>query len=141
VVLEFWNFQTMESRTGGCYDGGIVEVSSDGGTTWTQVAGSQMLSDPYDGQVSSSFQNPLAGLDAWCGDPQPFLNSIVDVTAYAGQTVQVRFRLGSDVSVSRTDGWNIDDVYVQSCQVDAGGLPFNDGFESGDTSAWSAVQP
>ena len=141
VVLEFWNFQTMESFSGGCFDGGIVEVSTDGGTTWTQVAGGNLLSDPYDGTVSSSFSNPLAGLQAWCGDPQPFLNSIVDVTAYAGQTVQFRFRLGTDTSVSRTDGWNIDDVLVQSCQVDGSGLPFDDGFESGDTSAWSVAQP
>ena len=76
-----------------------------------------LLTDPYDGPVSASFSNPLAGLDAWCGDPQPYLNSIVDVSSYAGQTVQFRFRLGSDSSVGRPDGWNIDDVIVQSCQT------------------------
>ena len=43
--------------------------------------------------------NPLGGLQAWCGDPQPYLNSIVDVSAYAGQTVQFRLRLGTDSSV------------------------------------------
>ena len=49
-------------------------------------------------------------------NPQAYLNSIADVSAYAGQTVQFRFRLGTDASVSRP-GWNIDDVAVQSCQV------------------------
>jgi hypothetical protein len=64
----------------------------------------------------------------------------VDVSAWAGETVQFRFRLGSDSSVSRTDGWNLDDVVVQSCQL-TDTMPFLDGFESGDTSAWSVTQP
>ena len=76
-----------------------------------------MLTDPYDGPISGSFSNPLANLNAWCGNnPQPYLNSIVDVSAYAGQTVQFRFRLGTDTSANRP-GWNIDDVVVQSCQA------------------------
>jgi len=117
VVLKFWNWQHMETRTGGCYDGGILEVSNNGGTTWTQVVSPSLLTDPYDGSVSASFSNPLANLNAWCGNnPQPYLNSIVDVSAYAGQTVQFRFRLGTDTSANRP-GWNIDDVVVQSCRV------------------------
>lgn len=117
LTLKFWNWQYMETRTGGCYDGGILEVTTDSGLTWSQVTAPNLLTDPYDGAVSSSYGNPLAGLNAWCGNnPQPYLNSIVDISAYAGQTAQFRFRLGSDNSVSRP-GWNIDDVAVQSCRV------------------------
>ena len=117
VTLKFWNFQTLEDSGSGCYDGGILEISNDGGATWTQASNGTLLTDPYDGPVSGSFSNPLAGRDAWCGDPQLFLNSIMDVSSYAGQTVQFRFRLGTDTSVGRPDGWNIDDVMVQSCQT------------------------
>ena len=117
VVLKFWNFQTLEDRTGGCFDGAIVEVSNDSGTTWTQVPNANLLTDPYDGPISSTFLNPLAGQGAWCGDPQPYLNSIVDVSSYAGQTVQFRFRLGNDSSIGRPNGWNIDNVRVQSCRI------------------------
>lgn len=119
VVLKFWNWQHMETRTGGCFDGGILEVSNNGGASWTQVVSPSLLTDPYDGPISASFSNPLANLNAWCGNnPQPYLNSIVDVSAYAGQTVQFRFRLGTDTSVGRP-GWYIDDVAVRSCQAAA----------------------
>ena len=69
VVLIFWNFQTLEGLTGGCFDGAIVEVSVDNGSTWIQVPNANLLTDPYDGAVSTTTGNPLAGLSAWCGDP------------------------------------------------------------------------
>ncbi|MGB4975818.1 MAG: hypothetical protein WBR35_03685, partial [Anaerolineae bacterium] len=98
VTLKFWNYQHIESSGAtACYDGAIVEVSTDGGATWTQVPNASLLTDPYNGVVSGSFGNPLAGLQAWCSNPaQPYLNSIVDVTSYAGQTASFRMRLGTD---------------------------------------------
>jgi len=116
VTLQFWNYQAIEdaSLSGGCFDGALVEVSADGGATWTQALTSTLLTDPYDGVISSRYSNPLAGRSAWCGDPQDWLNSVVDLGAYAGQTVQFRFRMGSDSSVSH-EGWYLDDVKVQAC--------------------------
>jgi hypothetical protein len=140
INLQFWNYQEMEDSSSGCYDGGVLEISTDGGATWTYLPTAQMMTDPYDGPVSGSFSNPLAGLDAWCGDPQAWLRSVVDLNAYAGATVQFRFRLGSDSSVSRP-GWDIDDVWVQSCVPEATDAIFDDGFESGDTNAWSWTAP
>jgi hypothetical protein len=116
VVLKFWHTPNLENITaGGCYDGGILEVSTDGGTTWTQVPNANLLVGPYTGAVSAGFSNPLAGLQAWCGSAA-YAQTIADVSAYAGQTAQFRFRIGSDTSVSDT-GWDVDDVTVQSCQT------------------------
>ncbi|MEW5988669.1 MAG: choice-of-anchor B family protein, partial [Chloroflexota bacterium] len=113
-ALQFWNYQhIMDRSSASCYDGAILEISSDGGATWTQLE-TELLTDPYNGPVYASLQNPLADRNAWCGDPQDWLNSVVDVTAYAGQTVQFRFRLGTDDRFGR-EGWYIDDVAVQSC--------------------------
>ncbi len=114
LTLQYWNHQTIEDSIGGCYDGGILEISTNGGSSWTQLD-AQLLTDPYDGVVSSSYGNPLAGLDAWCGDPQDWTRSVVDLDGYAGQTVQFRFRLGTDSSLGG-EGWYLDDVVVQSCQ-------------------------
>ncbi len=118
VSLSFWNHQTLEDSISGigCFDGGILEVSTDNGASFTQIDTSKMLTDAYDGPISSSFGNPLAGADAWCGAPQGWLNSVVDLADYEGQTIILRFRLGTDSSVSR-EGWYIDDVKVQSCQA------------------------
>ncbi|HKQ61972.1 MAG TPA: S8 family serine peptidase, partial [Candidatus Polarisedimenticolaceae bacterium] len=119
LTLQFYNWQQMERRTGGCYDGGILEISTSGpGGPWTQLE-AQLLTDPYDGPVSSSYSNPLSNLNAWCGDPQDWTRSIVALDAYAGQTVHLRFRLGTDSSVNR-EGWYVDDVSVQACLPNAG---------------------
>lgn len=116
ISLQFWNHQTLEDRTaGGCWDGGIVEISTDMGANFTQITNDKMLTDPYDGSVQSGFDNPLASLNAWCGDPQDWLNSVVDLNDYEGETVIFRFRLGTDTIVAK-EGWYIDDVKVQSCQ-------------------------
>lgn len=118
LTMSFWNQQSIESRTGGCFDGAILEVSTDSGATWSQVPGTAMLTDPYDGPVSSSYSNPLGGLNAWCGNPQSYLNSVVDIQAWAGQTVQFRFRLANDSSVGRPNpAWAIDDVKVAGCAL------------------------
>ncbi|HQX33532.1 MAG: hypothetical protein IPK54_02635 [Dokdonella sp.] len=131
LALIFWNDQTMESQSStACYDGSILEISTDSGATFTQVAGAALLTQPYKGPISSSFQNPLSGLQGWCGDPVAYFRSVVDLTAYAGQTVQFRFRLGSDSSVGRTPhGWYIDDVTVQSCIAGGNDIIFQDGFD------------
>lgn len=127
LTLQFWHRRFMEAGTGTCFDGGILEVSTDAGTTFTQIPTAQLLTDPYTGTISSSFSNPLAGLQAWCSAAVvPYFNSIVDISAYQGQTAQFRFRLGSDSSVSK-EGWFIDDVKVQSCGAN---LIFKNGFDS-----------
>jgi hypothetical protein len=111
LTLQFWNHQTMEDKSGGCWDGGILEISTDGGSNWIYLPTTLMQTDPYDGPVTG-----LSGLDGWCGDPQDWLKSVVELDGYAGQTVRFRFRIGTDSSVGR-EGWYIDDVYVQTCEV------------------------
>ncbi|QQR75843.1 MAG: choice-of-anchor J domain-containing protein [Holophagales bacterium] len=135
LTLQFWNYQSFEDNPPNCYDGAIIEVTTNGGTTWTQIPNGSLQTDPYNGTISASFSNPMANLSAWCGDPQDWLNSVVDLSAYAGNTVQFRFRIGTDTSAGRApDGWHIDDVKVQAC---ISGVIFNDGFESGAFAPWN----
>lgn len=127
--LLFWNHQTLEDRTGGCWDGTILEISTNGGTSWTQMGGAELLIGPYTGPVANS-GNPLSNLSAWCGDPQDWTRYVVSLDAYAGQNVSFRFRLGSDSSVGRVpDGFYLDDVTVQSCVAGNNDIIFVDGFD------------
>ncbi len=138
-TLQYWNYQQMEDSVSGCYDGSILEITTDGGTTWTQLEDPVLLTDPYAGVVDDGYDNPLAGLNAWCGDPQPWRRAVVDLDDHAGETVQFRFRIGTDDLVDHP-GWDIDDVRVQSC-VAVNQILFADGFESGNTEAWLFAVP
>lgn len=136
LTLQFWNHQTIEDATATtCFDGAVIEISTDNGTTWTRLEAQIQLS-PYKGLVSASFANPIGGTNAWCGDPQDWTRVVADVSAFAGQSVKFRFRHATDNSVGR-EGWYIDDVLVQSCDSDL----FRDGFNAGNSSAWSSTIP
>jgi hypothetical protein len=132
LALHYWSYQAIEDNPPGCYDGGLLEISTDGGAAWAQVEAAALLTDPYDGLVSAEFSNPLAGLPAWCGDPQDWTKSVVDLSAWAGQTVRLRFRLGTDTAIGR-EGWYLDDLEIQGCLDD---LLFQDGLEVGSTARW-----
>ncbi len=116
LTLQFQNWRNIENNgTTGCYDGGLLEISVDGGA-FTQLAGAALLNDPYRGPISASFGNPLAGRNAWCepNPGRPYGNTLVDLSPYAGNSVRLRWRLGTDDSAAR-EGWYVDDVKVQSC--------------------------
>jgi len=146
--LQFWHRYDLESS----YDGGVLEYSVNGGTTWFDIlAGDggtipanpdRFLQGGYTSTISTSYQNPIGGRQAWSGGPLAWEEVIVDLTDFAGEMVVLRWRLGCDSSVSDV-GWWVDDVSVlQGSPCDGGiGLPFSDGFESGDWSHWSSATP
>jgi hypothetical protein len=146
--LQFWHRYDLEST----YDGGVLEYSTDGGATWYDIlAGNgggipanpdRILQGGYTSTLSTSFGNPIGGRQAWSGAATTWAEVIVDLTDFSGELVLFRWRLGCDSSVSDV-GWWVDDVTVlQGSPCDGGvGLPFGDGFESGDWSAWSGATP
>ena len=112
LTLSFQSRQQMESRTGGCWDGGFIEVSTNGGSTYTQITAG-LLTDPYQGPLGSG--NPAAPKPAWCGE-QAYLKSVINLAPYAGMSnVRFRFHVSSDTSVGSTEGWNIDNVEIKRC--------------------------
>ncbi|MBE5316038.1 MAG: hypothetical protein H4O13_11640 [Xanthomonadales bacterium] len=116
LTLRYQNWRNLENNAAtGCYDAGLLEISVDGGA-FTQLAGTALLNDPYRGPISSSFGNPLGGRSGWC-EPDPgraYANTLVDLSPYAGSSVRLRWRVGTDSSEGR-EGWYVDDIAVQSC--------------------------
>lgn len=107
-ALSFWHAYNLEAN----YDGGVVEISNDNGSTWADL-GTSFIRNGYSSAIDPDWDNPLAGRSAFTGYSLKYQESQIDLAAFAGQTVQIRFRLGTDSLVS-ADGWYIDDVVVGS---------------------------
>jgi hypothetical protein len=115
LSLRFQNRQELESAGAGCFDGAILEVSTDDGSTWIELTDPRIGYRPHDGPMDNRFGNPLAGSPAWCGDPRSWEDYAVDLSDFAGQTVRLRYRVGTDELIGGRDGWLIDDVRVLGC--------------------------
>ncbi len=109
--LSFRHNYNLEST----YDGGVLEINIGGGG-WTDIlaAGGSFVSGGYITALSSSYSNPLAGRSAWTGNSGGFITTVVNLPpAASGQSIQLRWRCGSDSSVSAT-GWYVDTVSIIS---------------------------
>jgi len=106
-TLTFWHRYEFE---GTAYDGAVLEISTDGGSTWTDL-GIHSTANGYNGTISTGYGNPLGGRQAWTGDLTTWTQVEVNLSSFAGQNVQIRWRLGCDSSIGDT-GWYIDDVLI-----------------------------
>lgn len=108
ALLIFWHAFDLERG----FDGGVVELSTNGGATWTDL-GSLMTATGYNSTISTSFGSPIGGRRAFSGDSGGFVETRVDLSSLAGQSVLLRFDNASDRSLVWT-GWHVDDVQVLS---------------------------
>lgn len=92
-----------------------VEVSANGGTSWSEVA-------VYDGHQADweTVSLPVPQLDGAAG-------------------ARVRFRLTTDTNTV-DDGWHVDDIALTAVFAPPAAL-FSNGFEGGNPSLWSLVVP
>ena len=118
--LIFWHkFITEDS-----FDGGVLEISTDGGNTWVDVlaGGGSFISGGYNNTIDTGFANPLAGRQAWSGisNSAPAMDRVeVNIGAFAGNGVLVRWRLGLDNGVLVPGaGWWVDDVQFTDLACD-----------------------
>ncbi len=135
-ALDFWTAYDVEFE----WDGGVVELSTDGGASWSLLPLVPDYPDAF--RASADACGYLEGHPAFTGTDLTWQQHAADLAAFSGQTVQVRWIFSTDGSVT-AEGWYIDDVTVTHVQVPGqcvpGGGIFSDGFESGDFSAWSGT--
>jgi hypothetical protein len=81
-------------------------------------------------RVNGGAWSTIATYEYQCGFHGSFVDQAVDLTAYVGDTVELRFTLASSSS-ARSDGWYIDDVLLEA----DGEVLFADDFETG-TDGW-----
>lgn len=94
------------------YDGGVVELSENGGP-WTD-AGELFTHQGYTGSITTGTGNPIGGRDAFVGDGYQDRTSRIDVSSFAGSTLNLRFRVAADSSID-DEGWTVDNVRVLVC--------------------------
>ncbi|MDG4778683.1 immune inhibitor A [Micromonospora sp. WMMD961] len=129
-----WNNYIIEED----WDYGFVELSTDGGTTWTEqkvydesgtvVTTPDGYGDP-NGRMTD-FGGKKYGLT---GDTHGWRHDYVDLSAYAGTTVQVRLRLATDEAFEERN-WFVDDFSVTG----GGATTWSDDVEGGD-NGWTAT--
>lgn len=109
-TLSFWHQYNTEEG----WDGGVVEISTNNGSTWTDL-GPLMIKNKYNGSLGAG--SNLANRSAFTGTTSGFIETVINLSAYAGQPVRIRFRFGSDNNTgatSGTSGWWVDDIVLYS---------------------------
>jgi Zn-dependent metalloprotease len=95
------------------YDGGIVEYSINGGSTWLD-AGPLMDYNGYNGTIFDGAGNPLSGKSAFVGSSHGYISTRLDLASLSGKTVSFRWRMGLDEAVYNW-GWWVDNIKVYVC--------------------------
>jgi hypothetical protein len=111
VVVGFTHVHAFESSATDDFDGGVVEISLDGGGSWQDV--STVGTIAYTGTLSNLGGNPLGGRQAFTrrnpSHPSADHVSIDFGTNLAGKSFLLRFRIGTDANAG-AEGWDIDEI-------------------------------
>jgi len=142
-TLKFFHRYSVEPPAGASspydgWDGMNVRISVDSGVTWN------VLGNPSPAYTNASLfsfgfiHGEGPGIPGWTDQLYNWTGVTFDLSAYSGQTVQLRFALASDNYISTSlsgdpnwFGWQIDDIVVTSS---AGTLYTNSGTSAGITA-------
>ncbi len=113
--LSFWHTYQFDL----CFDGGTLEISTDGGGSWSVLPDAAFTAGGFNGTVMSCCSNPIGGKRAWCGGSIGTMTEVkADLGSYAGATARLRWHGGDDDFFGLT-GWYVDSVTLKtttSCQ-------------------------
>lgn len=112
----------FENQGTAYYDGGVLEYSSDNGTTWLDAGGFIDAGKGYGGTITSGFGNPLSARSAFVKSSFGYTGTRLDLSSLAGSSVKFRFRIGTDTAVSSL-GWFVDNVQIYTCATPTPGVP------------------
>jgi hypothetical protein len=121
VILGLDTKWGIECDTGGGWDFGFVQVSTDGGATWVSVEGTYTTMD-HNPSAKEEIVNELPGITdynpSWGNSGWAALDHAeYDLSAYAGEVVKVRFRYMTDWG-TEYEGWFIKNVMINGEVID-----------------------
>ncbi|MCU0447488.1 MAG: T9SS-dependent M36 family metallopeptidase [Microscillaceae bacterium] len=106
TFLSFFHYFDTEAG----YDGGIIEVSENNGSTWIDL-GSRIVSNGYNTTMDAATGNILAGRQAFSGRLNGYQRVAINLSSFNGKNIRIRFRFLTDNGVQGT-GWYIDDLHL-----------------------------
>ncbi|MBP7147104.1 MAG: choice-of-anchor J domain-containing protein [Acidobacteria bacterium] len=114
-----WSFWERHELTSG-HSAAVLEFSTDGGANW-QDLGPYVTKNPYTDWIGQGESRR----PCWSGSSSGWQHTEADLTAFAGRTVRIRFRLAG--AIASGTGWWIDDTQLLSvfegCDLSACGIP------------------
>lgn len=110
-TLSFWTIWDVELG----WDGGVIELSSDGGTNWSRLT----PDGGYPGTITQG--GTLCGIAQGSGaftgvGHLTWTPYQVDLSAHAGETVELRWLYRTD-QAQTGEGWYVDDIALTHAQV------------------------
>lgn len=126
-VLSFFSWRDNLEST---WDGGVVEISTDGGSSWTKLALTPTYPGTFIADSSSCAHTPQPPADAgFTGNDTSWQGAYTaNLAAYVNQPALIRFNLGTDPATTST-GWYIDDIQITNasqptaCSTAAASVP------------------
>jgi hypothetical protein len=97
------------------WDFGFVQVSTDGGHTWTSLSNAYTTAD-HDPSAHPDIVDNLPGLTGYMPS---LINMSFDLSAYADQDILVAFRFMTDWA-THYEGWYVDNIYVDGTLISDG---------------------
>lgn len=112
-----FNLEASEVDPNVGFDGGVLEISVDGGNTFQDVlaAGGSFLMGGYNRTIANDRGNPIAGRSAWSGNSQGFITTVIDLPLPPAGVVRLRWRMASD-NTGSGEGWRVDTIHVTWCK-------------------------
>ena len=97
------------------FDGGVLELSTDGGNTFQDIlaAGGSFVMGGYNRTIASDRGSPIAGRQAWSGNSNGYITTVVNVPTIQKQG-RLRWRMASDMS-GGNEGWRVDTLHMTWC--------------------------
>ncbi len=103
-ALSFWHWYNTEAD----WDGGVVEISTDEGQTWEDL-GSEMIQNGYNATIRTNPASTISDRQAFSGNSNEYIQTLIDLSSYSGQNVIFRFRMACD-GAEAVEGWYIDNI-------------------------------
>ncbi|WP_251041187.1 choice-of-anchor J domain-containing protein [Bacillus sp. ISL-45] len=103
ATLNFDHYLDIEEH----WDFGVVQVSTDGGQTWTSLANENTTSDV----VEEGYPKIKENVPGFTGHSESWTNETFDLSEYAGQKVLLSFRYLTDWGYN-DKGWFIDNISI-----------------------------